>query len=208
MLLKWRHPDERVITSGIIPDTTLRLYTKRRSQRFKDNLQKNSSLQAPNSSCMLRTISKTVSSPQGPNSSCIFRTISNIVSSRPVAKGSFLFRTNSNTVSSPHAANNSCIFRTISNIVSSRPASNSSCIFRTILNIVSSHPVANSSCIIWDRYNLFEGRSPIMFRGRHEKECIFVQVLFKVWFKFYYLAGVISLWLCNWRLKVCLLQKK
>jgi hypothetical protein len=33
LMLKWRHPDERVITSGIIPHTTLRLYTKRRSQR-------------------------------------------------------------------------------------------------------------------------------------------------------------------------------
>jgi hypothetical protein len=63
--------------------------------------------------------------------------------------------------------------------------------------------------LIWDRYNLFEGRSPIMFRGRHEKEMYyFFQVLFKVFFIIYYLAGVISLWLCNWRLKVCLFAKK
>ena len=206
MLLKWRHPDERVITSGIIPPTTLRLYTKRRSQRVKDNLKK--ILQAPNSSCMLRTISNTVSSPQGPNSSCIFRTISNIVSSRPVVKSSCLFRTNSNTVSSPHAANNSSIFRTISNIVSSRPASNSSCIFRTILNIVSSHPVANSSCILWDRCNLFEGRSSIMLRGRYEKGMYFFSSTFKVWFKFTIWLEL-SLFDCvteDWRY-VCL-QKK
>ena len=38
-------------------------------------------------------------------------------------------------------------------------------------------------------------------RGRHEKEMYyFFQVLFNVFFKIYYLAGVISLWLCNWRL--------
>ena len=37
LLLKWRHPDERVITSGIIPHTTLRLYTKHRSQRVNDS---------------------------------------------------------------------------------------------------------------------------------------------------------------------------
>ena len=49
-----------------------------------------------------------------------------------------------------------------------------------------------------------------MFRGRHEKKMYYVfQVLFKVFLKIYYLAEVISLWLCNWRLKVCLfLQKK
>jgi hypothetical protein len=41
------------------------------TMRVKDNLKKMSSLQAPNSSCMLRTISNTVSSPQAPNSSCI-----------------------------------------------------------------------------------------------------------------------------------------
>jgi hypothetical protein len=29
--------------------------------------------------------------------------------------------------------------------------------------------------------------------GGMRRECIFFQVLFKVWFKFYYLAGVISL---------------
>jgi hypothetical protein len=37
-----------------------------------------------------------------------------------------------------------------------------------------------------------------MFRGRHEKGMYyFFQVLLKVFFKIYYLAGVISLWLCN-----------
>ena len=35
LLLKWRHPDERVITSGIIQHMTLRLYTKRLSQTVK-----------------------------------------------------------------------------------------------------------------------------------------------------------------------------
>ena len=59
--------------------------------------------------------------------------------------------------------------------------------------------------IIWDKHNLFEGRSPIMFRGRHEKGMYyFFQVLFKAFFLIYYLAGVISLWLCS--LFVC--QKK
>ena len=39
--------------------------------------------------------------------------------------------------------------------------------------------------LIWDRHNLFEGRSPIMFRGRHEKGMYyFFQVLFKVFLKF------------------------
>jgi hypothetical protein len=39
--------------------------------------------------------------------------------------------------------------------------------------------------LIWDRHNLFEGRSPIMFRGRHEKVMYyFFQVLFKVFLKF------------------------
>ena len=40
--------------------------------------------------------------------------------------------------------------------------------------------------LIWDRHNLFEGRSPIMFRGRNEKGMYyFFQVIFKVFFKFF-----------------------
>ena len=31
--------------------------------------------------------------------------------------------------------------------------------------------------LIWDRHNLFEGRSPIMFRGRHEKAMYLLLVL-------------------------------
>jgi hypothetical protein len=43
-----------------------------------------------------------------------------------------------------------------------------------------------------DRHNLFEGRSPIILRGRREKGMyFFVQVFFKVFY--YYLTGVISL---------------
>jgi hypothetical protein len=39
--------------------------------------------------------------------------------------------------------------------------------------------------LIWDRHNLFEGRSPIMFRGRHGKGMYyFFQILFKVFLKF------------------------
>jgi hypothetical protein len=62
--------------------------------------------------------------------------------------------------------------------------------------------------LIWDRHNLFKGRSPIILRGRREKGMYFFsQVLFNYFF-FNYLAGVISLWLFNWRLKVCLFAKK
>ena len=52
----------------------------------------------------------------------------------------------------------------------------------------------NNIQLIWDRHNLFGGRSPIILRGRHEKGMYyFFQVLSKVFF--YCLVGDISLWL-------------
>ena len=63
--------------------------------------------------------------------------------------------------------------------------------------------------LIWDRHNLYEGRSPIILRGRHEKGMyFFFQVLFKIFFLIIWLE--LSLFDClteDWRY-VCLPKKK
>ena len=55
-----------------------------------------------------------------------------------------------------------------------------------------SHLTRRTVLLIWDRHNLFEGRSPIILRGRREKGMYFFSKYFLNIF-FNYLAGVISL---------------
>ena len=43
----------------------------------------------------------------------------------------------------------------------------------------------NIFSLIWDRHNLFEGRSPIILRGRREKGMYYLLVLLKFFFKLF-----------------------
>jgi hypothetical protein len=62
------------------------------------------------------------------------------------------------------------------------------------------HMIMFASFLIWDRQNLFEGRSPITLRGRREKGMYY---FFSSTFNFFfnYLVGVISLWLMTFFLR-------
>ena len=75
------------------------------------------------------------------------------------------------------------------------------CICKYYISIVKFLKYIDISCfwvyysyLIWDRHNLFEGRSSIILRGRREKGMYFFSFLLSKGF-LNYLAGVISLWL-------------